>query len=180
MSASYEAEPRLLEGARSRWQKLAIFAVVLAALECVLLLLQPAECGYGTHQQLGLSGCPTRTLLGIPCPLCGATTALAWLGRGEVQAAFRAQPVVALVGLVGILGVPLRAAGLLVRSDQRQLPQPRSWRALCWFLLLALLAQWVWRLSRTIQVSYHSSGSGGSGSACVGARSGSTSASISR
>jgi hypothetical protein len=42
--------------------------------------------------------CPFRALTGIPCPICGGTTAAVHLGHGDLRAALGASPLA--VGLV--------------------------------------------------------------------------------
>ena len=54
--------------------------------------LQPSARGYGTHQQLGLPPCSIQLLFGIPCPSCGMTTSFALFVRGQIPAAFQANP----------------------------------------------------------------------------------------
>ncbi|MFC4908978.1 DUF2752 domain-containing protein [Actinomadura gamaensis] len=50
--------------------------------------------------------CPLRTLTGIPCPLCGGTTAFIELGAGRPGHAVLANPV-ALTGAVALALAPL-------------------------------------------------------------------------
>jgi len=73
----------------------------LACTMCGLLLLagflfatqlQPSARGYGTHQQLGLPPCSIQLIFGIPCPSCGMTTSFALFVRGQIPAAFQANP----------------------------------------------------------------------------------------
>jgi hypothetical protein len=96
---------------------------------------------------LGLP-CPLRTLTGVPCPACGLTTAAVALVRGEVAAAFGANPLIfvlaALAVAVGPL-VVLRAAGVL------KLPRPWSperRRRLGWLTGLLAVASWLFQLHR--------------------------------
>lgn len=65
---------------------LVIAAIVLA----IAWMLQPSPDGWGTHEQLFLIPCAFRWLTGLPCPMCGMTTAFALMARGEVLAALGA------------------------------------------------------------------------------------------
>lgn len=75
---------------------------------CVTLLstaasLTPAATGMGSHRQLGYPACTWVVLFGYPCPTCGMTTAFAHTVRGQLTAAWSAQP----AGLVLALGTIL-------------------------------------------------------------------------
>ncbi|MGI5817909.1 MAG: DUF2752 domain-containing protein [Armatimonadota bacterium] len=53
-------------------------------------LLLPSAAGYGTHEQLLWLPCAFRWFTGMPCPVCGMTTAFALMARGQVVAALSA------------------------------------------------------------------------------------------
>lgn len=64
---------------------------------CTLLLtipffLAPEPKLFGTHHQLWLPPCMFHYLTHIPCPFCGGTTSFAWMVRGNLPAAFLANP----------------------------------------------------------------------------------------
>jgi hypothetical protein len=75
-----------------------------------------AAAGYpALHRVTGFAApCPLRTLTGIPCPLCGMTTAATGLATGDLSGALRANPfIVGLVALTlaGLSVLAVRAFG---------------------------------------------------------------------
>jgi hypothetical protein len=91
--------------------------------------------------------CPLRRLTGVPCPFCGMTTGVLALSRGDVLAAFAANPVAPLL----VAAVVLSFLPFVYRSrpfregSERVRRVGRVGRAVPW-LLLPLL--WVWELHR--------------------------------
>ena len=75
--------------------------------------LTPDPSGMGTHQQLGLGGCAVLTLTGVPCPMCGMTTAFSHLAHLHLLQGAFTQPyglllfaatvAVATIGLLDML-----------------------------------------------------------------------------
>lgn len=96
-------DPRLSRP--TRWV-LAALAVGLAITLATARLLVPDPRGYGTHEQLGLQPCGFLTLTGRSCPTCGMTTALAWMSRGRIDQAIRANPAGVLIAPAGLVLVP--------------------------------------------------------------------------
>jgi hypothetical protein len=96
---------------------------------------------------LGLP-CPLRTLTGVPCPMCGMTTAATGLAAGDLQAAVAANPFVLLLAgftLVMIVLMAGRALGWL--------PPPAQWPATRRrqpYLVVAVVAaaSWAFQLHR--------------------------------
>jgi len=82
--------------------------------------------------------CPVRRLTGLPCPLCGGTTALAAAGAGHFGAAFAANPVVLLGGLA-LVAAPLGAGDLWWRLSDR---------TRTWLLVGLLIVAWLYQLVR--------------------------------
>ncbi|MCW2671008.1 MAG: hypothetical protein JWO27_2905 [Frankiales bacterium] len=70
--------------------------------------------------------CLLRAVTGIPCPLCGGTTAAVQVGRGDLLGALRASP-------LAVLG-----AATFVAAPVARLPQLSS-RSL-WLLILTVAA----------------------------------------
>lgn len=91
------------------------------------------------HRPSALSTvCILRGTTGIPCPLCGGTTAFVRLGRGRPLAALAANPFVLLVALAVVVA-PTGVWHRLARAHQRQV----------WTLVLVLTAaSWLWQLGR--------------------------------
>lgn len=119
---------RLASVVAARYLAIGAVAVVLAALH---LRHRPASL------------CVLRTVTGIPCPLCGGTTAAVELGHGNLRDALAASPFA-----VGLLGLgPLLSA----------LEPPAWWRVtryrrLAIFAVLALSE--VWELHRFGFISF--------------------------
>ena len=78
--------------------------------------------------------CPLRTTTGVPCPLCGMTTSVKAAVRGNLHAAFTANP-------FGILAV-VTAILLLVRPAWRRLSLPAG------VLMGGVLVSWFFQLHR--------------------------------
>jgi hypothetical protein len=90
------------------------------------------------HPQQALAVCPLRTVTGIPCPLCGGTTAAISVARLDLVGALRANP----VAVLGALALALAPLGLL--SFVRR----RSRRLTFWVLAAALGVAELWQLVR--------------------------------
>jgi hypothetical protein len=86
--------------------------------------------------------CPLRALTGIPCPLCGGTTAAVRLGRFDVAGALAANPVAVLFG-IAFIATPL----LLGRGGLDRL-SPRGRRNTTRAVIVALAFSEVWQLVR--------------------------------
>lgn len=100
----------------------------------------------------GLTGyglpCPLRLITGVPCPGCGLTTAAVALVRGQLVAAWAANPAIfGLAACVLVAGplVVLRAAGVL--SPPRPWPSDRR-RRMGWAMGLLAMASWLFQLHR--------------------------------
>ena len=89
-------------------------------------VLTPDPRGHGTHEQLGLPPCLMQLCTGIPCPLCGMTTAFALMARGRAAEAVNVQPAGALASIAGLLAAIALA---LAAATGRGLSE-RQWRSL--------------------------------------------------
>jgi Protein of unknown function (DUF2752) len=92
--------------------------------------------------------CPLRTLTGVPCPMCGMTTAATGLAAGDLQVALAANPFVLVLAALTLVMAALmaaRAAGLA--------PPPAQWpasrrRQAYWAVAALLTASWAFQLHR--------------------------------
>ncbi|MDQ1657947.1 MAG: hypothetical protein QOD41_3030 [Cryptosporangiaceae bacterium] len=92
--------------------------------------------------------CLLRTVTGIPCPLCGMTTAGVYLVRGNVVAAATANPFVFAVAALVATGLVLLAARVAGRLPDPE-PWPASKRRKCAAIIGALAAvSWAYQLHR--------------------------------
>ena len=80
--------------------------------------------------------CPLRLVTGIPCPICGTTTAGARLGRGDVFGALAANPVTVVAAAL-LVAAPLLAGRLRVPP-----------RAAPWLFTVTAAFAWLWQLVR--------------------------------
>src|SRR3954468_12044250 len=89
------------------------------------------------HRPPGLATvCLLRATTGVPCPLCGGTTAFVRLGRGRLLGALAANPFV-LLGALALVLAPTCIGRRLARVPH------------VWTVVLALTAaSWVWQLGR--------------------------------
>jgi hypothetical protein len=81
-----------------------IWGLVAAAFLAVSVLLPVDRLLEGSGYR-----CPFRALLGVPCPTCGGTRAVAAMGRLEFGRGFAANPLVALAWCGAVLFVPYAA-----------------------------------------------------------------------
>lgn len=97
----------------------------------------PAEDG-------SLSLCLTRQALGLPCPGCGMTRALAYLASGELVQALRFHPLAPLVAADAVAGWALWG---LVAYGLAPPPPARAVRLVLAAQLALFVALWLGRLA---------------------------------
>lgn len=60
--------------------------------------------------------CTLRTLCGVPCPMCGGTTAAVHVGRGDLLGALRASPLAVVGSAAFVLGPLVHGPSLSPRQ----------------------------------------------------------------
>ena len=125
-----------------RLRGLVVAGACLAVL-LILVYLEPAGGGHGTHEQLGGAPCSFLAKTGWPCPTCGVTTSLAAMAHGQVHLAWRAQPfgVPLFLSLVAVTVVG--AVELVANRSVLHRLRPRLWWAIA--ILAGVLAGWGWK-----------------------------------
>ena len=123
-----------------------LFAVIGIAILSVAAALTPAEEGIGTHRSLGLPQCNWITMMDVPCPTCGMTTAFSNTVRGDFVSGFRAQP----LGLVFCVIVAMAVIGGLWTAVLGRGPGgllAAAWnRWWTWGLVAFAVLAWVWKI----------------------------------
>jgi Protein of unknown function (DUF2752) len=102
----------------TRRRSLANLLLAAAVLACAVLLLYPPARGF-------YPSCPIHTFLGIDCPGCGATRALAALLHGHVTEAIRLNALFVLLSPVALAGA-LKTYSRAVRPEAFRWPQPSA------------------------------------------------------
>jgi Protein of unknown function (DUF2752) len=96
------------------------------------------------HEELPHLICPFRHITGIPCFTCGGTRAILALTRGDVNAAFVWNPLVAAAALVVLIWLAYAAVVTVLRAPRlrvRLAERDRSvMRAAAW---TAIASNWV-------------------------------------
>ena len=92
--------------------------------------------------------CPLRALTGIPCPLCGMTTAATALATGDLGAAVAANPfALLLAGFTLVMAVVMAARALGRLDPAAQWPASRR-RQSYWVAGVLAAASWAFQLHR--------------------------------
>lgn len=141
----------VIEWTAARRPGAARLAASLVAAGCGVIFvvaagLTPPEAGFGAHTQLELAPCSYPMLLGIPCPTCGMTTAFAHFARGELLAAFHAQPAGLVIALAtvaaGLAALRVILTGKVCVVNWYRVSPPRVALALG----ILFLAGWLYKL----------------------------------
>ena len=103
--------------------------------------------GEGTHEQLGLPKCGWITMMDMPCPTCGMTTAFANAAHGRFWQSFRAQPMGFLLALATAMTLLVCMHTLITGS---RLPRAflRLWGVRSgWVLAVLIVAAWGYKIA---------------------------------
>ncbi len=131
--------------AARRWIGAAV-ALAAAVVLGVAAYLEPSPLGIGTHTQLGGPTCGWLVIMDIPCPTCGMTTAFAHAADGNLWAAFRTQPMGAVLA-VGTAAALLIGVYVAVTGSRVVGMFGRLWgRRTAWALGIAFGGGWVYKL----------------------------------
>lgn len=127
----------------------AVLALPTGIVLGLAMYLTPDPAGFGTHRQLGLSGCVLLTWTGWPCPMCGMTTTFSHLAHLQLVEGVINQP----FGLVLFTGTALTFA---VGASDLVIGAGRWRQALAWlerressvalFLVVGLLVGWTYKI----------------------------------
>jgi len=111
--------------------------------------------GAAVAYQVALGGkglwlpCPLRMLTGVPCPLCGMTTAATGLASGDLGVALAANPfVLLLAGFTLVMAVLMAARAIGWVAPPAQWPASRSRRSY-WVVAGLAAASWAFQLHRS-------------------------------
>jgi hypothetical protein len=92
--------------------------------------------------------CPLRALTGVPCPLCGMTTAATGLAAGDLGAAMAANPfALLLAGFTLVMAVLMAARAIGRLAPPAQWPASRR-RQGYWVVAVSAAASWAFQLHR--------------------------------
>lgn len=124
----------------------------LVALGCCVVLgtaawLTPSPTGEGTHTQMGLPNCGWISMMDMPCPTCGMTTAFAHAANGHFRQSFLAQPMGFLLVLATAMTLLVCVHTLITGS---RLPRVflRLWGVRSGWLLAGLIvAAWAFKIA---------------------------------
>lgn len=86
------------------------------------------------------SFCPIERIFGIPCPGCNMFSALYWLLKGDVNAAWFFHPVVFLLLPYLIICV------LLYVRDKGRFTENRAFRIMSAVLIAVMIGVYIWRM----------------------------------
>ena len=90
---------------------------------------------------MGVTLCPMKRFLGVPCPTCGTTRAVVLLVKGRFAEAFSMQPLAVAALCASAVLLPAAMVSARVRGVMRMAAKsPVPWVVVA----VALLANWVY------------------------------------
>ncbi|MBX2796291.1 MAG: DUF2752 domain-containing protein [Myxococcales bacterium] len=121
----------------------ALLALGISAVFVLAALLEPSPVGHGTHTQLGLGSCSFLTLVGVPCPMCGATTSFTLMAHLQPIAAVLNQPFASLLFLLAAAVLGVAVAEVVDPRDRwsklgSRVGPYEGWLALAFLVLMGL------------------------------------------
>jgi hypothetical protein len=132
--------------AADAWTRHAIARLGASILAALILVAMPetlsAVAGWTD------AGCWLRDVCGLPCPGCGITTSLLALGRGDIAAAWSANPAGLAVATL-LIGQAL-VAGAVIRSPGQTATGSASFGRLDRLMVGGLAVVWVGRLIQAV------------------------------
>lgn len=149
MPLAAQSQERAEFAAPSRRDRLVAAGIGLAALAplAVAAVLEPSADGVGTHQQLGLPACGWIAGMGLPCPSCGMTTAFAFAARGDLAAAFAAQPAGAALAFAAAIVAVVAAWTAATGSRSWALLWSAAGRRFWWGFAAVVVLAWVYKIA---------------------------------
>ncbi|MDP6986849.1 MAG: DUF2752 domain-containing protein [Phycisphaerales bacterium] len=126
----------------------AVLGVAAASPLVVAATLVPSATGTGTHQALGLPACGWQTVMQVPCPSCGMTTAFAHAANAEFGNALYAQPAGLLLSLLAAMVVLGSVFAALTGAPMQRLVSMFVQPQVVWVGLGILLLGWLFKLAQ--------------------------------
>lgn len=124
----------------------ALMAAGILTVLVVAASLRAEAAGMGTHKQLGLPTCGWVAAAGVPCPTCGMTTAFAGMATARPWTGLVAQPMGAVLALVGAAGfwgaLHVAVFGSRLGTILMRALQPR----LLWVIGALWAASWIYKV----------------------------------
>lgn len=118
-----------------------------AAVLGIAAWLTPSPTGMGTHQQLGLPACGWISMMDMPCPTCGMTTAFSHAAHGQFWKSFLSQPMGFLLAMATAMTLLVCVHTLITGS---RLPRIflKLWSVRSgWTLAGLIVAAWAYKIA---------------------------------
>ncbi len=156
LTATVTARPAALASppavtARTRRLLGLLLTLASAALLFVAAWLDPSPIGLGTHEQMNMPSCGWITVMDLPCPTCGMTTAFAYAAEGSFVSSFLSQPLgfalAILTAALLWLGLYTSVTGSRLLWIMGRVWGGRLWgRRAGWMFVLVVLGAWAYKM----------------------------------